>query len=463
MKRISLSIFIVGSFFNLNSQCWSLVASGWNFSLGIKTDGTIWAWGYNGNGQLGNGTSIDCNTPTQIGNFNNWKSISGGPYFSLAIKTDGTLWGWGQNDYGQLGDGTIISKDTPTQIGIDNTWKAIVIGPDDWVLGKGHTIALKTDNTLWAWGGNSFGQLGDGTTTDKQIPIQIGTDVNWASITTGHNHSLAIKTDGTLWAWGWNNLGQLGDGTTNDQIVPIQIGTATNWKIISAGNGYSLGIKTDGTLWAWGNGANGRLGDGTNLDQHTPIQIGNLTSWKYIYSGLLQSHGIKTDGTLWAWGYNNNGELGDGTYVTKSVPVQIGTNNNWELIASMGSRHLSGIQNDKTLWAWGNNFSGELGDGTNINKNEPVNISCIPSGIEELAYNSTSYKIYPNPSSTEIFINDLQNESIEKLTILDVTGKIVHEKKQSFSNIIVQNLQSGMYFLKFNLDGKTYLAKFVKE
>ncbi|MBM2815382.1 MAG: C-terminal target protein [Ignavibacteria bacterium] len=325
------------------------------------------AWGSNNYGQLGDGTQSDKSSPIQIGNGTNWTSISGGgAQHTLAIKSDGTLWAWGGNAYGQLGDGTITDKNTPVQIGSGTNWVKVSCG-------GAHTLAIKSDGTLWAWGRNIAGQLGDGTTTDKSTPVQIGTGTNWVVVSCAYGHTLAIKNDGTLWAWGWNIAGQLGDGTLVNKSSPVRIGSGTNWALVSCRGSYTLAIKSDGTLWAWGDNDYGQLGDGTIIDRISPVQIGSGTNWETVYCGGQHTLAIKTEGTLWAWGENNFGKLGDGTSTQRNAPVQIGSGTNW-LSVTCGDWHTIAIKNDGTLWAWGNNSYGQLGDGTTTNQNSPVQI-----------------------------------------------------------------------------------------
>jgi hypothetical protein len=191
---------------------WASISVGAYYTLALKTDGTLWQWGYDKNSDI----------PIQVGTDTDWASVSAGQYHSLALKTDGTLWAWGSNFSGQLGIGNYPEQTVPVQVGTDTNWAS--------VSAKGNaTYALKTDGTLWAWGYNDFGQLGIGNTTTQTVPVQVGTDTNWASVAAGYYHSLALKTDGTLWAWGQNNFGQLGIGNTTTQTVPVQVGTDTNW------------------------------------------------------------------------------------------------------------------------------------------------------------------------------------------------------------------------------------------
>jgi alpha-tubulin suppressor-like RCC1 family protein len=290
------------------------IAGGWGHSLGIKSDGTLWAWGDNLYGQLGDSTSTDRHSPVQIGTANNWSQIAGGGHHSLGIKSDGTLWAWGRNIEGNLGDGTTTNRTSPVQIGTATNWSQIAA--------FNHSLGIKSDGTLWAWGDNSSGQLGNGTTTNRTSPVQIGTATNWSQIDAGRFHSLGIISDGTLWAWGWNYSGRLGDGTTTDRLSPVQIGTATDWSQIAASE-HSLGIKSDGTLWAWGYNWYGQLGDGTATDRHSPVQIDTVTNWSQIAGGYYHSLGIKSDSTLWAWGKDLYGQSGDGNATHSNSPVKI--------------------------------------------------------------------------------------------------------------------------------------------
>lgn len=339
-----------------------------NFSgidLGIYSsysNNISFAWGDNTYGQLGDGTTTQKNSPTPIVS-GSWKSIAtstnnGGSAYTIAIKNDDTLWAWGDNTYGQLGDGTTIQRLSPVQIGSSN-WKSVSIG-------QNHSLAIKNDDTLWAWGS---GILGNGSILQSNSPIQIGSNT-WKKVVCGGYHTLAIRSDNTLWSWGYNFNGQIGDGTSVNKLSPVQIGIST-WSSISAGLFFSLAIKSDGSLWAWGSNLQGQLGDGSTTSRLSPVQIG-VSAWKAIDAGSYHSLAIKSDNTLWVWGYNISGEIGDGTTTPRLSPVQIGTNS-WNYISG-GNSHSLAIRNDNTLWAWGNNGLGQLGDGTNTQRLSPIQI-----------------------------------------------------------------------------------------
>ncbi|MBP1618220.1 MAG: C-terminal target protein [Bacteroidetes bacterium] len=272
---------------------WAVISAKMTHTVALKSDGTLWVTGENTNGQLGDGTTVGKTSFTQIETGQTWKAIAGGQQYTLAVKSDGTLWTWGYNANSQLGDGTTTKRSIPTQVGTATDWVKVSAGAS-------HALGLKSDGTLWAWGYNNYGQIGDGTTgtaNNKKVPTQIGTDTNWAQIFTGSQFSLAIKTDGTLWTWGYNGNGQLGDGTTVNKTIPTQIGTDTDWATVSAGLNHTLAIKTDGALWAWGSNASGQLGDGTTSTGSTvPVKVGTATDWKAVAAGTY-SFSIALKGT----------------------------------------------------------------------------------------------------------------------------------------------------------------------
>ena len=331
----------------------------------------LWTWGQNTSGQLGDNTTTNRSSPVQtIASGTNWKSVAAGYYHTAAIKTDGTLWTWGQNNYGGLGDNTRVNKSSPVQtIAAGTNWKSVAAG-------QTHTAAIKTDGTLWLWGQNTyFGALGDNTTTNRSSPVQtISSGTNWKSVAAGRIHTVAIKTDGTLWTWGYNGYGVLGDNTAVNRSSPVQtIASGTNWKSVAAGYFHTAAIKTDGTLWTWGYNAYGELGDNTTTNRSSPVQTVSWgTNWKSVAAGSNHTAAIKTDGTLWTWGYNGYGALGDNTTVTKSSPVQtVSWGTNWKSVAA-GQYHTVAIKTDGTLWLWGWNNYGQLGDNTTTNRSSPV-------------------------------------------------------------------------------------------
>jgi alpha-tubulin suppressor-like RCC1 family protein len=373
-KLMSFSLVFFTSYLTVFSQCWQTVSAGNGYTIAIKPDGTLWAFGLNFDGRLGDGTENNIReSPVKISLASNWKSISANYNYTLALKTDGTIWAWGNNEYGQLGDGTKIKKNLPTQVGSDMNWAYIATG-------LGHSLAIKTDGTLWAWGFNYYEQLGDGTNVDKTVPTQIGNENNWATISAGSFSSFAIKTNKTLWAWGNNNLGTLGDGTTVSKNVPTQMGIETNWLTVSSKSNHTAALKTDGTLWAWGLNEEGEVGNGTSGTgnyQMSRTQIGG-TDWKSISIGYAFTLAIKTDGTLWAWGDNNFGEIGNGTNTNQNIPTKIGSATDWQFISAGAGLSLA-IKNNGAFWGWGSNMGGQFGNGTNSINYSPILLTCPAS------------------------------------------------------------------------------------
>jgi alpha-tubulin suppressor-like RCC1 family protein len=342
------------------------IAAGYEHTVALKSDGTLWTWGLNTDGQLGDGTNVNKNIPTQVGNDIDWAAVSAGDRHSVAIKTDGTLWAWGQGSLGQLGTGTWGSTNTPSSVGSSNDWSFVAAGGS-------HNVALKTDGTLWSWGFNIYGQLGDGTTNDRSRPKKIGLDTSWISVAAGTYHTVAVKVDGTLWAWGLNSSGQLGDGTSANRYTPRQIGTDKDWIWVEAGQWHTVAAKANGTIWAWGDNQYGQLGDGTAVSKNTPTRIGTDTNWTKVVAGSWHTIACRKDGTLWAWGYNYYGQLGDTTNVSKNVPTQVGLANTWSLLTA-GYTYSAAYTVNNSCMTWGENWRGQLGDGTNTDRNAPIQI-----------------------------------------------------------------------------------------
>jgi alpha-tubulin suppressor-like RCC1 family protein len=346
-------------------------------------EGGLWNWGYGFYGQLGNNSSASRSSPVQtIAGGTNWKQVSMGitdDHNVGAIKTDGTLWLWGINNFGQLGNnagGMFISSSSPVQTVTGGTnWKQVS-------LGGSHTAAIKTDGTLWLWGANTAGSLGDNSITHKSSPVQtVAGGTNWKQVscmkqsysTDDIVYTAAIKTDGTLWMWGDNTYGILGDNTTVKKSSPVQtVAGGTNWKQVSCGYGLTAAIKTDGSLWLWGRNLVGGLGDNTTVDKSSPVQtVAGGTNWKQV-EAVYNVGAVKTDGTLWMWGGGAFGGLGDNTEIAKSSPVQtVAGGSNWKQV-SVGLGLTGAVKTDGTLWMWGNNADGALGDNTRTNRSSPV-------------------------------------------------------------------------------------------
>jgi alpha-tubulin suppressor-like RCC1 family protein len=355
----------------------------------------LWSWGNNyWYGELGLGDSGNrYSSPVQVGALENWDwdgGVVSGDEHTLAVKTDGTLWTWGRNTYGQLGQGTTIHHSSPVQIGSDTDWSKSAGGHN-------HTLAVKTDGTLWSWGHNHVGQLGLDDTDDRSSPVQVGTDKDWSDVACGNFEAFAIKTSGKLYAWGYNSDGQLGLGyiSPSTHSTPQQVGLLEDWSSVDGGVSYTAATKTDGTLWMMGKNDRGQLGLGhiSPSRYSSPVQVGGLSDWSQISCGhYAHIAAIKTDGTLWTWGYNNQGQLGLGTGGTgtdESSPVQVGLLDGWSSV-SVGYSHTAAITVSGTLWAWGVNGYGQLGQENTTNYYSPVQVGALTTwnGVDCGAYHT---------------------------------------------------------------------------
>ena len=353
------------------------IAAGGTFTCAVTADHTLWCWGSNGWGQLGDGTTADSRVPVQVsGQATDWAAVAAGDLHTCAVKADHTLWCWGDNVWGELGDGTTTRSPVPVQVsGQASGWAAVAAG-------YSHTCAVKTDHTLWCWGDNGDGELGDGTTAVSPVPVQVsGQATDWAAVSAGWGYTCAVKADGTVWCWGDNGYGQLGDGTTADSPVPVQVsGQVTGWAAVSAGAIHTCAVKVDHALWCWGDNGYGELGDGTTDRSPVPVQVsGQATGWAAVTAGIYHTCAVKTDHTLWCWGDNASGQLGDGTTTLQPspVPVQVsGQATDWAAV-SAGGGYTCAVKIDGTVWCWGSNGYGQLGDGTTTVSPVPVQVSGV--------------------------------------------------------------------------------------
>jgi alpha-tubulin suppressor-like RCC1 family protein len=341
----------------------------------VFNQGQLWAAGtnYYNSGTLGNGqTTTKYSSPVQVATGGiNWiarpNAVAGTFGAGAAIKSDGTLWTWGKNYHGSLGQGDTSARLTPTQVGSDKTWIS--------VHGQaGGFKAIKADTSMWSWGENSYAQAGVGVASAHQSnPAQVD-GYGWKMATNAGTSGYATKLDGSLWAFGRNWLSALG-GIGAALSTPVQIGTDRTWKEVRAlSQGGAIALKTDGTLWSWTYYQEDAAGtnDRSQYTRTSPVQVGSDTTWARLSLQCNATAGaIKTDGSLWAWGYNG-GNFGNGSTVSTSSPVQVGTSYNWKYASFYNG--CWGVKTDGTMWTWGPNGYGQAGQGSSSTILTPVQL-----------------------------------------------------------------------------------------
>jgi alpha-tubulin suppressor-like RCC1 family protein len=381
-----------------------LAAAAYSSALFLKPDGTLWSWGANGYGQLGDGTTTTRLQPVNVSTLADVRYVSGGhgntSTFALAVTGAGALYAWGNNSAGQLGDGTTTAHATPTVV-------PNLSGVIQAKAGEYYATALKSDGTVWNWGSNGFGQLGNGGYASTTTPVQANI-TGVVAISSWSAFTLALKSDGTVWGWGTDYSGELGDGTINtNRPSPVQTANLTGVVAIANGWIHGLAVKSNGTVWAWGRNTNGQLGDGTFSNRSVPVQVSGLTSVTAVAGGENHSLALKSDGTVWAWGDNSRGELGDGTTTTRTTPVQVSGLSNIVAI-SAGTNASLAVTTDGIVYAWGANNVGQVGDWTTTDRWIPVAISDVgyvwKAGAPILSvaagtYNTTQSITVTNPQS----------------------------------------------------------------
>jgi alpha-tubulin suppressor-like RCC1 family protein len=337
------------------------------------------AWGFNEDGELGDGATQNSDVPVGVSGLRGVTAIASGSRHSLAVLDNGTAVAWGENFYGQLGDGTKENSDVPVPVSGLSEVAAVSAGED-------HSIALLKNGTVMAWGRNSSGQLGDGGTNSSDLPVAVSGLSKVAAISAGGSFSLALLPNGTVAAWGENFHGQLGDGNTTNSDVPVPVSALTGINAISAGFRHSLALLSDGTVMAWGENEYGQLGNGTETQSDAPVTVRNLGGVGAISAGEKQSLAVVRGGAVVAWGDNEAGQLGDGehtgpercggppVFACSKTPVAVSELKQVTAISAGG--HNLALLADGAVMAWGPNNAGQLGVGSRIGPE-----ACGPSAI----------------------------------------------------------------------------------
>ncbi|WP_413462855.1 Ig-like domain repeat protein, partial [Salinispora arenicola] len=377
--------------------------------------GTGLAWGNNSDGELGDGTNNGSSTPIAVDlpADTTITAIAAGTAYGLALTSAGTVLAWGDNSAGQLGDGTTTDSSTPVTVDLPAGTTITAVA-----AGDRHSLALTSTGTMLAWGENFIGQLGDGTTTRRSTPVAVdlpaGTTVT--AVAAGDRHSLALTSADTVLAWGDNSAGQLGDGTTTDSSTPVTVDlpAGTTITTVAAGAYHSLALTSADTMLAWGYNIFGQLGDGTTTDRDTPVAVDLPagTTITTVAGGARHTLAMTSAGTMLAWGHNNFGQLGDGTTTDRSTPVAVDlpadtTITTTTTTVAAGAFHSLAVTSAGTMLAWGYNALGQLGDGTTTHRSAPVAVD-LPAGTTITAAaggDFHSLAIVPSTSTTTLQVS----------------------------------------------------------
>ena len=329
----------------------------------VQMDGKVMCWGYNNEGQLGDGTTTTRSTPVEVSGITTARSVATGGYESCAVLSDGKVKCWGDNTNGGLGDGTTTDRSTPVEVSGITTATQVAVSYD-------HSCALLSDGKVKCWGLNEVGQLGDGTTTDRTTPVEVSGITTATRMAVGGDHSCALLSDGKVKCWGSGS--DVADGTFDDTSTPVTISGITTATSIATNFQHSCALLTDGTVECWGYNSNGQLGDGTTTSSfRSTVTVSGITTASSIDLGSSHSCAVLTEGKVKCWGENDSGQLGDGTTTDRTTPVEVsGITTATRVI--VGTDHSCAVLTDGTAKCWGDNSAGELGDGTTTDSTSPV-------------------------------------------------------------------------------------------
>lgn len=362
-------------------SAWASISAGYLHACGVSTAGAVWCWGLNDDGELGNNSTTFSKIPVrENSSATDWASVSAGERISCATKTGGSLYCWGANEAGQLGHGDQTGYAYPVRESSSSTsWSSVSAG------GSGGFACGFQGTTRYCWGYNGYygGQLGLGHLVYETSPVQVGSSYDWAYTTTalavGAGHACAITTSATLYCWGNNDYGQLGNGTTTPSDIPVQVGTATDWVEIVAGGGFTCGIRSGGNLYCWGDNTYGQVGDGTSGNQRTsPTTVTKISggAWSGVTAGDAHACASSVTGPyIYCWGYNYYGQVGVGDNDNHNSPQSTSLLSNSSAQVMAGKNHTC-WHRSHVIKCWGLNDHGQLGDNNNPNNsNSPVTIS----------------------------------------------------------------------------------------
>jgi len=337
------------------------LAGGAQHSCARVPSGLVWCWGRNNLGQLGDGTTTDRRSPVQVQGLTDAIRIDAGFQSTCALDAGGRVHCWGRNNWGQLGDGTTVNRLVPVQVqGLSRV--------TDIAKGSGHSCALRDTGRVFCWGNNGRGQLGDGTTTDRTTPVRVSGSwsTNAVQIGAGSGFGCLRRQSGRIACWGANTFGMLGDGSLTDRFVPVPVQGVSGSQHLAVGGLHACALRNNGRVRCWGRNDDGQLGDGSPVNYHrVPVLVSDLTRVTHVAAGFQHSCAIRATGRVFCWGNNFSGQLGDGTTVQRGIPARIsGTLMSPAVELSLGQYHSCGFRPNGRAYCWGWNLYGQLGDGT---------------------------------------------------------------------------------------------------
>ncbi len=348
------------------------VSTGGFHSCGVAvTTGNSYCWGWNGFGQVGDATALDGVAPVPVPGVPQTATIvTTGHEHTCALITGGTVYCWGQNSSGQLGDGTYIDRTNAASVSSFADFQTISGGAD-------HSCGLRAGNLIYCWGDGSFGQLGNGTTTSTSTPTLVGGPGGYATVSTGDDHTCALTTTGVAYCWGTNPDGRVGNNTTLQQDSPVPVSGGLTFSKISAGGMLSCGVTTAGAAYCWGDNSSGGLGNSSTINSSVPVRVSGTQVWSAVSAGLDYACGLTTSNTVYCWGNNADGELGIGSSSSSNVPALVSGGFTWKAISASRNGTACGITSANLAYCWGINFTGQVGDGTYTYRNIPTQVLAV--------------------------------------------------------------------------------------
>jgi alpha-tubulin suppressor-like RCC1 family protein len=346
-------------------------------TCGVLAGGRLKCWGTNWTGQLGDGTNVHRNAPVDVVGLSSGVSmVATGSEHTCAVVDDGRVKCWGTDWMGQLGDGANVNRNTPVDVvGLPSGAVAIATGSE-------HTCVILADGRVMCWGANGTGQLGDGTNVHRNTPVDVGGLPSGAiAIAAGSEHSCAVLAGGQLKCWGANWTGQLGDGTNAHRNTPVDVAGLSSGVVgIAAGAEHTCAVLGDGRVKCWGTNGTGQLGDGTNVSHNTPADVvGLVPRVTALATGSEHSCALTARGSVHCWGTNWMGQLGDGSNHNRNLPVDVAGMWSGVVEIATGAEHTCALTARGAMRCWGTNWTGQLGDGTNVSRNAPVEVIGLPT------------------------------------------------------------------------------------